>query len=150
MCAGFFPVASGGCDGNCPAGLNYIQTIGAGNLSSTVTDLVTWQRGLLNHRLLRSESVKSMTSHGQLNDGTFFNDGFGVRVTKFDGQTVIRHGGGISGFRADLAYHPDSEITIAVLANSDGFNTAKLSDQIARRVINVNVRSESKTAPHSR
>ena len=47
------------------------------------------------------------------------------------GKTVIRHGGGISGFRAEVAYYPDEELTIAVLANSEGLNTDRLSDQIA-------------------
>lgn len=109
------------------------QTIGAGNLASTVTDLIAWQRGVMQYRLLRSESISAMTSRGRLTDGKEFNYGFGIRTAKLDGKAVFRHGGGISGFRADLAYYPDTDLTIAVLANSDGFNTAKLSDQIARR-----------------
>lgn len=113
------------------------QTLGAGNLASTVTDLIAWQRGLMKHRLLRSESIRAMTTRGRLAGGRQFNYGFGIRPSRLDGKAVLRHGGGISGFRADLAYYPDSDVTIAVLANSDGFNTARLSDQIARHYFKV-------------
>ncbi len=123
------------------------QTVGAGNLASTVTDLIVWQRDIMKHRLIRSESITAMTSKGRQTDGKPFNYGFGIRPAKLDGKTVFRHGGGISGFRADVAYYPDSDLTIAVLANSDGFNTARLSDQIVRRYFKQTVRVESD--PHT-
>ncbi len=102
-----------------------------------------WQRGVMKYRLLRSVSITAMTSPGRLTNGKPFNYGFGIRTAKLDGKTVFRHGGGISGFRADVAYYPDTELTLAVLANSDGFNTAKLSDQIARRYFNVTAEVDS-------
>lgn len=108
------------------------QTTGAGNLASTASDLIIWQRGIMKHRLINSASIESMRAKGKLNNGSPFNYGFGLRITRLDGHQVLRHGGGISGFRADLAYYPASEFTLAVLANCDGFNTARLSDQIAR------------------
>lgn len=110
------------------------QTVGAGNLACTVTDLIVWQRGLVSHRLLSSGSLKSMTTQGRLNNGKPFNYGCGVRISSVDGHQVFRHGGGISGFRADLAYYPHSDVTIAVLANCDNVNASKLSDSIARHL----------------
>ncbi len=111
------------------------QTTGAGNLASTATDLVAWQRGLMKHRLIKCRSVREMTQRGKLDDGRPFNYGLGVRVTKFSGRSVIRHAGGIAGFRGDLAFYPEDEITIAVLANNDRFNASKLSDRIAAKLL---------------
>lgn len=113
------------------------QTVGAGNMSSTVGDLLLWQRGLFSHRLLRNESSRMMMTRGELANGKLINYGLGVVVRKIDGHASFRHGGGIPGFRADVAYYPESEITIAVLANTEHANTARLSDRIARSLFAV-------------
>jgi CubicO group peptidase (beta-lactamase class C family) len=118
------------------------QTVGAGNIASTATDLILWQRGLVTHRLLRTESAQLMTTRGKLNNGKSFNYGFGIRIASLDSHKVIRHGGGISGFRSDLAYYPDSGLTIAVVANCDHANAKKISDRIARYILNKHNRQE--------
>ena len=112
--------------------VNVNQSTGAGNIAATAADLVAWRRSLTSDRLLSKESTDLMTSRGKTNDGKPFDYGFGLRLRKLARHDVIRHGGGISGYRSELAYYPESEITIAVLANSDRVNTGKLSDRIAR------------------
>ncbi|MBC8874239.1 MAG: hypothetical protein H8E44_32770 [Planctomycetes bacterium] len=62
----------------------------------------------------------------------------GLFLRKLGDQQVVRHGGGILGFRADLAYYPAFGYTIAVLANSENAKAAKISDQIARYLIAEN------------
>jgi len=111
------------------------QTVGAGNMSSTVGDLLLWQRGLFTHRVLRTESSRTMRTRGKLSNGKSINYGLGVVVRKLDGHEAVRHGGGIPGFRADVAYYPDSELTIAVLSNTEHANTARISDRIARGLL---------------
>ena len=108
------------------------QPFAAGALASTVEDLLRWKRGLVNHRLLTSDSWQAMTTRGKLSSGRTCDYGFGVFLRRLDDQPAIRHGGGISGFRSDLAYFPDKEITIAVLANTEGARPEKLTDRIAR------------------
>ncbi|MBT6156893.1 MAG: beta-lactamase family protein [Planctomycetaceae bacterium] len=117
------------------------QTVGAGNISATMTDLIVWQRGLFADRLLRTETVRQMTTPGKLNDGKPFNYGFGVRVASLANHKVVRHGGGISGFRSDLAYYPDSRLTIVVLSNCEHANPKKISDRIARHMLNKTKRT---------
>ena len=112
------------------------QTVGAGNVAATVGDLILWQRGLFAHRLLQAETVHLMTTPGKLNDGKSFNYGMGVRSSRLANQQVVRHGGGISGFRSDLAYYPESKLTIAVLSNCEHANPKKISDRIARFILN--------------
>ncbi len=115
--------------------LNLKQAVGAGNLASTVGDLLLWQRTLVEHGLLTDESRRLMTTKGELADGKTFDYGLGVFVRKFGEHDVVRHGGGIQGFRADLAYFPKSGYTIAVLANCDSVNASRISGQIARRLL---------------
>jgi D-alanyl-D-alanine carboxypeptidase len=118
------------------------QTIGAGNIAATTTDLILWQRGLVAHRLLRIESAKLMTTRGKLKNGTPFNYGCGLRIQSVAKHKVIQHGGAISGFRSHLAYFPDSELTVAVVANCDHANAKKISDRIARYILSENRKKE--------
>ena len=55
------------------------------------------------------------------------------------GHKMISHGGGINGFASLLSYFPESDRTIAILANTEGFNTAALMDRI------IDVMDESAT-----
>lgn len=119
------------------------QTVGAGNLASTVEDLLTWQRGLVAHRLVTSESCQLMMTRGELNSGETFDYGLGVFIRQLGAHEVIRHGGGIVGFRADLAYYRASGYAIAVLANSENANVARISDRIARRLLAESADGES-------
>jgi hypothetical protein len=79
-----------------------------------------------------------MTTKGKLNNGKPTNYALGLFVRSLDGNKVIRHGGGINGYRAELAYFPDSKLTIAVLANSDNAQATRLSDRIAKQLLAQN------------
>lgn len=124
------------------------KSAGAGDMASTATDLVRWQRKLMMNRILRPETVKMMTARGRLKDGSPFNYGLGLRISQRVGKKVLSHGGGISGFRADLAYYVEEELTIAVVANNDKYDVAKLSNEIARQYFKVTV--DAQPAPDSK
>lgn len=112
--------------------LSMTRPFAAGSLASTVEDLIAWQRGLLKNRILTADSYTLMTTPGELNDGKPTNYGCGVFLQKLDGHPVIRHGGGINGFRSELAYLPESDETIVVLTNTEGAQPNRLADRIAR------------------
>ena len=109
------------------------QPFAAGALASTAGDLIKWQRALVDGALLKPESFKQMTAPGQLNSGESARYGFGCFVGKLEGKSVIRHGGGIPGFVTELAYFPDADLTVVVLANTNRVSpTQTLANQIAR------------------
>ncbi len=123
-----------GWPGTCREGapVDMGQPFAAGALISTVGDLIKWQQALVKGKLLSKESFKWMTTRGKLNNGKPIDYGMGVNLRRFGGRNVIRHGGGIVGFRSDLLYLPDTDHTIVVLANCERTNPAKISDGIAR------------------
>jgi len=86
----------------------------AGALYSTTGDLLKWMRGLFGGRVLKPESLRKMTTP-YLN-----NYALGLNVREVDGIQMIGHGGSINGFNAFLAYYPQSETTVVVLANLSG------------------------------
>ncbi len=111
------------------------QSRGAGNMASTARDLLLWQQALIANQILNEESFKLMTTKGQLNNGKEFSYGVGVFIRKLGTRKVVRHGGGISGFRSDLAWYPESGYIISVLANCDHAKAPQISDRIARRLL---------------
>jgi D-alanyl-D-alanine carboxypeptidase len=111
------------------------QPFAAGALVSNVEDLIKWQHALAKDKLLSKTSFKQMTTRGKLNNGKRIDYALGINLRKFAGHDVIRHGGGIVGFRSDLLYLSDTDHTIVVLANCERSNPAKISDGIARLLI---------------
>ncbi|MGH7613185.1 MAG: serine hydrolase [Gemmatimonadales bacterium] len=61
--------------------------------------------------------------------------GFGWFITSFAGRRLVTHGGGITGYSANLYHFPDDGLTIAVLANVKGRDDgAAPVDPLARRI----------------
>ncbi|MCH9726758.1 MAG: beta-lactamase family protein [Planctomycetes bacterium] len=115
--------------------VNMKQPFAAGAMASTVSDLILWQRGLVNNSLLRPDSYKLMTTPGKLSNGKFTSYGLGAFLRKINNKQTIGHGGGIIGFQSDLIYYPELDCTIVVLANCENTNPARISRQIATYLI---------------
>jgi CubicO group peptidase (beta-lactamase class C family) len=97
----------------------------AGSLYSTVDDLLRWQRGLFGGKVLTNASLTKMITPAQKDYA------YGVAVVKKPGGTVIRHGGGVPGFNAELAYFPESGYVIVALSNLNGPGTTGMVDKVA-------------------
>ncbi len=108
------------------------QPFAAGALASTVGDLIRWQRALAKGAVLGAESWKEMVTPGKLNNGKLAPYGCGVFVRREKGRKVIRHGGGIKGFRSELTYYPEEEITIAVLSNTESYPPGRVAGRITQ------------------
>jgi CubicO group peptidase (beta-lactamase class C family) len=104
----------------------------AGALCSTVGDLVRWQRGLIGGLVLRESTWREMCSPAELADGTEIPFGLGLGLDDTEGHPAISYGGGINGFRSHLAYYPELDLTIVVLANSERAPVHELEHAIAR------------------
>jgi CubicO group peptidase (beta-lactamase class C family) len=87
---------------------------GAGALYSTTEDLLKWERGLFGGKVLSAASLQKMT--------TPFRDdyAFGLMVRTEQGRRQISHSGGIQGFNTSMAWYPESQVVVIVLANVNG------------------------------
>jgi CubicO group peptidase (beta-lactamase class C family) len=94
---------------------------GAGALHSTTHDLLRWTRALFGGELLSAGSLVKLT--------TPYKDDYalGVAVHRRSGQLVIEHFGGVAGFNSHLAYFPESDVTVVVLANVNGATPADIA-----------------------
>jgi CubicO group peptidase (beta-lactamase class C family) len=96
----------------------------AGSIYSTTGDLLKWEHGLFDGKLLSADSLKALITPGK---GDY---GLGVMIHNEDGVKVVEHGGGIEGFNSNLIYVPDKRICVVVLANVNGAAPEQMGHQL--------------------
>lgn len=83
----------------------------AAGLYSTADDLLLWEGGLFESKLLTQISVTFMIKRG------LGNYGFGLFTNIRDGHIVLSHPCRIDGFFSSFNYMPDQKLTVLVLSN---------------------------------
>ena len=58
------------------------------------------------------------------------NYAFGLGVRTESGRTVIEHSGTIQGFNTMLAYHPEDQLVVVVLANISGSASQEIATHL--------------------
>jgi CubicO group peptidase (beta-lactamase class C family) len=93
----------------------------AGALYSTVGDMVKWDAGLRNGRILTRESLDKMfTPYKE-------KYGYGWMVDTLYGHQLAMHGGGIEGFVCDFARFLDQPFCVMVFSNNQDASAEKVA-----------------------
>jgi len=94
----------------------------AGSIISNILDMAQWVRLQLGrgeyegHRLISEEQLhETWTSQIEIAPGISY--GFGWLLHEWEGQPVIEHGGNTSGFAAQVALLPESDLGFVLLTN---------------------------------
>lgn len=103
----------------------------AGALCSTALDLVAWQRALEHGKVLAPASLAKMRTNVMLPSGKPAGYGYGVFIDEVGGHARVEHGGAINGFISELARYPKDDVTIVVLANTEGRTPSQVEAKIA-------------------
>lgn len=112
------------------------QGYSTGGVCSTAQDVARFVRAL-HHGALGSALHRRMTTPSTLPDGTRLSYGFGVGVGELGGHRLYFHGGGFFGTDAQAVHFPDDDLTVVVLANTDGADAMRLENQISRLLLGV-------------
>jgi CubicO group peptidase (beta-lactamase class C family) len=114
--------------------VDYTDLFSAGEIVSTLGDLMKWDAALDSEKILKNSSKEQMWASSPLNDGKLTGYGFGWFLNPLNGHKNIGHSGSTSGFSASNQRFPDDGLTIVVLCNSgeDGIAT-----QIAKAVAGI-------------
>jgi CubicO group peptidase (beta-lactamase class C family) len=117
---------------------------GSGGMSLSAADFAAFGVGLQEGRVLPRTELEVAWSPGRLADdrpaAVRLNSdsdgyGFGWFITRLNGRRLVTHGGGITGFSANLYHFPDDRLTIAVISNTKGRDDgAAPVDPLARRI----------------
>lgn len=92
---------------------NFVNALGAGDITSTTDDLNVFIQALFSGKLLKKETVQMMLPV----DTTY---GLCVRKVPFYNQTYYGHGGTTLGTDASMVYNPTDDIAISVCVNARG------------------------------
>jgi CubicO group peptidase (beta-lactamase class C family) len=119
---------------------------GAGQIVSTVNDMLKWDEALYSGKIVKSATLELAHKSFILANGQPANYGLGWAVGDLKGKKVIQHGGAIGGFRAGGYRIPDDHIYIVMLTNTASSNTTKLGNGILSVLYDVKPLKENKKA----
>lgn len=106
-----------GPDGRIRAALLNYATVGSTGLLTTSRDLALWLDNFRTARVGGRSLIQKMQQPGTLDDGSRIDYAFGITVAELAGRKVLWHGGLDAGFRAIVAWFPDSETGMVLLSN---------------------------------
>ncbi|MBT3342163.1 MAG: serine hydrolase [Gemmatimonadetes bacterium] len=108
----------------------YLLT-GAGNLYSTVRDLLRWDQALYTQTVLQRETLQQTYTPATLNDGNETAYGLGWRIGEVHGLPYIGHSGSINGFTTQIYRYTRHGYTVIVLANNPRLHAGEVARQIS-------------------
>jgi CubicO group peptidase (beta-lactamase class C family) len=97
-----------------------LNTTADGALYLSARDMVAWDRGLTEGRLLTPKSRAAMWTPARLKDDGSVDYGFGWSVAPYRGHRAIGHTGFWQGFKAMIQRFPDDSLTVILFANLAG------------------------------
>ena len=120
-----------------------VEVGGAGQIWTTLKDLLLWDKNFYNNKLRRgsSEFIKFLTTPGLLNNGKECGYGLGLFVGEFYGNKIVHHGGWAGGYSAYYAQLPEKKSSVIILGNHTdfmydfGFKNGGLTEGILKLLI---------------
>lgn len=116
----------------------------SGGLSMSIADLALFTRALHGDAFLPSDAKRRLWTPANLADGSAVefemmapgsSYGLGWFLTRYEGRRLVTHGGGMSGYGANLYHFPDEPLSIAVLANAEERDDGRAPvDPLARAI----------------
>lgn len=98
---------------------------GSGNIHTTVSDLLKWDRALYDPNFISKQDLDLIYQPTQLNNEDYINYGFGWWLIEKEGVGKIAyHAGNSNGFETHFERHLDSDKTIIILQNFDATTPA--------------------------
>lgn len=94
-----------------------LNTTADGALYLSVRDLVAWERGLAEGRILTAKSRAAMWTPARLKDDGSVDYGFGWSVSPYRGHRAVGHSGSWQGFKTMFQRFPDDSLTVILFAN---------------------------------
>ena len=123
---GYFPGEHGLIEG-----IKIINGYGDGGELNTPKDLVTFERGFREAKLLKPETVALMQTSCLQPNGRRTSYGFGWFDRKIYGHRYISHGGNTGGCGSSMTRIPDKDLTIVVMTNQANVGGDGLAQKIS-------------------
>ncbi len=123
--------------GNTPKGkikmepqYDWYWAYGAGQIISTVDDMLKWDEALYNKNFIQPELLQQAHTTYQLTTGNPANYGLGWGVATMGNKMLLQHGGAIGGYRAQGFRVPDDHLYFLVMSNSGTTNAGLMGNKV--------------------
>lgn len=121
---------------------NLSYALGSGNIYSTVEDIYKWDQALYDDAFLSDES-KAKAFKGSTEAFGFYGYGFRIReYTRADSTLakgkLVRHGGTMQGYLANVHRYLDDRVTVIVLGNISMFPIRDLTTELKEIALGIN------------
>ncbi len=129
---------------------NYYNAAPAAGVNASIMDMARWLQAqlgshpeVISPELIQKVSQPRVKTHRDkyrkewktiLKQSHY---GLGWRVYNIGSETLVYHGGWVSGFRADIAFAPNRDIGIVVLLNAESSGISKLTTQFWKMVLGI-------------
>ena len=105
--------------------------VGDGGLTSSVDDLLLWDRNFYRNKLGKGTLLRELQTRGVLNNGKTINYALGLQLTEYRGLPVVEHGGALFGYRTELLRFPKQNFSVICLCNLATSDPGTKAHQIA-------------------
>lgn len=102
----------------------------AGGTRSTVLDLLSYARGVMNTEIVPREAQHEMFDSMVTKDGHYTNYGMGWRTRPYSGYWIISHSGGQHETSTYLLVFPWENFAVAVAGNLEGSRTGLIAEAL--------------------
>jgi D-alanyl-D-alanine carboxypeptidase len=128
-----------------PEGPGWIEA--AGGLWASASDLLRWDLALTNGKVLKPESYELMITPRKLSTGKISHYGCGLQIDTRNGELVLQHGGGVSGFVSSNVFIPRAKTGMVVLSNTEHISAAPLRAELLNLVLKATAAKDAPAVP---
>jgi CubicO group peptidase (beta-lactamase class C family) len=114
--------------------LSYCWEYAAGDILSSVDDLLKWDNALYTEKIIKKEWLEKAWKPFILKNGESTYYGFAWINKVFNGMEIIEHSGGINGFNSDGIRIPSQQLYIAILSNTTSAWSPAIASPIALQI----------------
>jgi CubicO group peptidase (beta-lactamase class C family) len=122
----------------------------AGGLWCSGPDLGRWDLALMEGKVLKPESYRRMTTPRRLATGKLKEYGCGLGILQRDGETILTHGGAVSGFQSVNAMIPRTRSAVILLTNCEHLEPASLHRTVLTLLLKDQAEHEAPDVPKVR
>jgi len=110
-----------------------------GGTRSTVVDLLKYAIGILDRKLLQTETYRQMFAPMVLKNGRYTTYGMGWNVHPLNGHFCIQHGGSQAETKTFLLILPTERFAIAIASNLESFDRMFYVTKLAELVLDEDI-----------
>jgi len=121
-------------------------TSGDGAVVSTVPDMLKWVDNFKSNCLHIRDFPNRLVAKTPLTGGRLSRYGLGICVDSYGGLPRYHHGGGAPGYRSEIAYFPEQDFAVIILANRSDADSGTKAETIAEIYLGEEMAEAEKAA----